>query len=828
MAILAVTYAAGVAIGFPGTAFGLPVALGFLLGAWGLLRRDAPSKATALVLAAFFALGGAARSIAEARVQRSSLRAVFDHLGSQARDAPHWVEGRLRREAEERLDDSVLLLDVSRLSIEGRWEEARGGLRVVVRGMALHRRGLSRLAPGDRLRMWVTLRSPEGFGNPGAFDFESYLERSVITLMGSVKSALLVERVQRGPKWQGVGGRIRGSVRERLAVVYRDRPEDDEVLGVVLALVIGDRTRVPGWTEKLYQRAGTFHVMAISGAHVGIVAWILFQGLRWLGWGQQPALLCLFFWLPCYAGICGGRPSVVRASIMGLTLVSARLLSLETPVLNALALSALVLLCLNPLELFDPGFQLSFGATTTLILLAGPLERLLRPRLGWLGAGLAVSIAAHVGVIPILAHSFHRLSPAALVANLVAMPLAAGVMVAGFATVALAPIPWCADALGGLAALCVQGLTSSSRLAVALPGGSLRVPPPGMLWLAMYALALFFVLLARGRWRRAGACVLALLIVLLAARPSAPTPSYLRLTVLDVGHGDALLVEIPGNHRLLVDAGGAYSRTFDMGERVVVPFLLDHGVRSLDALVVTHADFDHLGGALEVISELRVGALWEGEPAWERSAYRRLRRLAAQRGVPVRRLRSGEDFAVGRAFVEVLSAGGAPGRSRQGGNDSSVVLRLRHGTGSVLLTGDAERALEESLVGSGRSLQATILKVAHHGSQSSTTPGFLDAVSPEVAVVSAGSGRQGLPSELVLERLRRRGIRVVRTDRDGAIRISLSSDGRVFVESFLRGPWRKRSFVWLPARALPFPRDSTVRASDPEQRDGLPRDGSGR
>ena len=268
------------------------------------------------------------------------------------------------------------------------------------------------------------------------------------------------------------------------------------------------------------------------------------------------------------------------------------------------------------------------------------------------------------------------------------------------------------------------------------------------------------------------------------ARPDA----YLEMAVLDVGHGDAIVLSLPDGKNVLVDGGGLGRSSLDIGESVLVPYLLDRGVRKLDAVIVTHADFDHIGGLFTVFEEIEVKALWKGNPVWalsHRAAYRALHERAASAGVTLHVLTSGENFLFGGVEFEVLAAS-QPGF--ESSNDRSVVLRINYGDRSLLLTGDAERALEAALVRSGADLRADVLKVAHHGSRSSSSDAFLDAVRPRLAIISARRApSRPLPSAHVLHRLRERGIEYLRTDHNGTVTVRIRKDGQMSVSTYLRG-----------------------------------------
>ncbi len=749
-------------------------------------RKMPATASNVLVLAAFTCLGASAHWSAQRDLESQPLLNLYEALGAVAFEMPAAVEGKLVRDPERRDDSTVLWLSMDQLSLRRRAWKSRGGLRISVRGDPAYRLGLAELRSGDRVRTWAFLRRPGSYRNPGSFDIEEYYGRHGITLVGSVKSALLVERLAPAPLWFSWISHVRAHVRSRIEEAFgRIGRLGDEAPGVVLALLIGDRSLIPAEAATLYQRAGTFHVVAISGAHVGLLVWFLYTGVRKLGVALVPALSVLLVILPLYAVLCGGRPSVVRAVLMGLCVVSAKLFGMDSPGLNGLGLSALVLLTFRPLDLFDPGFQLSFVAAGCILVFAGPLALSLGSRLGAVGSLFAVSLAAQAGVVPIMAWHFCRLIPVALIANLVVMPLAGGLMVSGALLVVFADVPWLGDGLTWMVWLLVKGLTFSSRVALVIPGGSIRVLHPSIWWIVAYLLGL----LAAGavRCRRAGTVVLVSLTLLLVVQPQRTTPSNrLRLTALDVGHGDALLFELPGERRILVDGGGSYRQPFDVGENVVVPALLHLGVRELDAVVVTHADSDHIGGVPAVVSSLRVGEIWLGAPAWHRSGYRELRARARDRRVAVRQLRFGDERKMGEVRLKVLS-GGYGGDNIGGSNDESIVLRVEYGKAVVLLLGDAGEAVERRLIRSGLPMRANVLKVGHHGSRSATLPAFLEAVRPRVALVSTGgSGLFRLPAPRVLHRLSARSITTLRTDRDGAITVSLDRRGRIEIETYVK------------------------------------------
>jgi competence protein ComEC len=729
-----------------------------------------------LAFGAYVLLGLGARGLE--RGVETDLVELYGRLGEKRFRGPCYITGWLRHEPETRADVSLLRIDVDHLLVARTSMSTRGGLSVAVRG---HRRErLERFATGDRIGLWGTLRLPAGFVNPGGDDLAGRLERQGIVAFASVKSARLVEVLEAPPPIVSLASRLRRGALLRLGSALARWGADDEVYAVLSALVVGDRSQLPSELERRYQRAGVFHVMAISGAHVALLVVFLHVVLRRVGLDEVPCLVLLLVLLPLYAIFCGGRPPVVRAVVMAIAFIGARLLSLSTHRGNTVALAGLALLVWRPSVLFDAGFQLTFSAVTAIVFLTEPLQIRLA-RSGILAKPLAISIAAQLGVIPLSAWHFHRLTLLAPLASLLAVPLAAGLVVMGFALVLCSDVPLLTFLLVRIAEIGVELLSTVARVGAEIPWASLRVPQPSSLWIVTYTVTLVACRSLAGLGAAAATIGVGALVAALAW-PGAPPKGHFVMTALDVGHGDALSLSLPEGRTVLVDGGGLPGSSLDIGERVVLPFLLDRSLGRVDVALLTHADFDHIGGLMRLIEEIPVGEIWGGSPSWDNRAYRVLRKNAMRRKIPFRQLRAGETFSWGGVDWEILAAGRTNAISRERStNDQSVVFRITYGLNRALFMGDAERVLEEGLLdrpGPGR-LGADVLKVAHHGSKSSTIPAFLLAVDPRFAVISArrrSSWR--LPSPRVLHRLEAHGIEYARTDRDGAVTIELHPDGR--------------------------------------------------
>jgi competence protein ComEC len=646
----------------------------------------------------------------------------------------------------------------------------------------------------------IRLRQPDLVRNPGSpSDTWQRLTRR-FDVIGTVKSAALVD-VSPGAWWQEAAARIRAHVRRASATHFSPYSAS-----VVTAILIGDRAGLDDEVTRRLQAAGTFHVIAISGGNVAMLTMVCFALLRLVTRSLVFPIVATIVIVITYGVVVGGEPSVTRAVVAAVIYLLLRLTGINPQPVNLLAVVAVVCIVMDPLAVIDVGAWLSFGATLGLVVV---LPRLLRAARGgdthpvgwarvwdWLRAPVLATVAAEVLIMPVSAGVFARVGVAGLLLNLVAIPAMAVVQFAGLAACGLALV-WvpAASAAADVAHVATVVLLGSSAALDLAPWLSWRVPPSSLWWTAAYYVALTATLwVVRPWWRQgaiAAACVLLLVIVSAPLVPlRRPAPGWLRVSVLDVGQGDAILVQTPNGRALLVDAGGSPGGTYDIGGRVVTPAVWALGERRLEWLVVSHGDLDHVGGAARVLEDLSPREVWEGIPVESSAVLQALRRMAQERQVTWRRVLEGHELEVGGVHVIVRHPSSPDWQRVRVRNDDSVVLEVRYGDVSFLLTGDAGVEFEsvpcEPLRG-GASSRIRVLKVGHHGSRSSTAGTFLDRVAPRVALISAGAGNMfGHPAPDVLARLAASDVRTFRTDRHGAIIVE--TDGRVVRVRGMVGP----------------------------------------
>ncbi|HZN85365.1 MAG TPA: DNA internalization-related competence protein ComEC/Rec2 [Burkholderiales bacterium] len=637
------------------------------------------------------------------------------------------------------------------------------------------------LRPGERWQFTVRLRQPHGHANPHGFDYEAWLTERGIGATGYVRQGAAARRLGERESLLDRIERTRAAVRDRFKSVLGETPS----AGILAALAVGDQRAISSEEWRLFGRTGVTHLMSISGLHVtlvsGLAAWLvsalwrrvprLALALPARKAGAAAAILAALAYTLLAGFAVPAQRTFYMVTVVALALWSGRIAS---PV-RTLALALAVVAALDPWAVLQPGFWLSFGAVALIFHVTA----------GWTQSGpralqwLRVQWAITVGLAPAALFLFAQLSVAGPLANALAIPLVSAVITPLALAAALLP----ADAL----LLGAQGLTEWLLVALEwcaqLPAAVWQQHAPP-LWATLLALAgAAWLLLPRGfPWRASG---LALMLPAALLPAPAPPPGEAWVTVLDVGQGLAVLVRT-ANHALLYDAGPAYGAEADSGERLVVPALRALGVARLDALVLTHNDADHTGGAQSVLDNLEVGALRTSLPGRHP--------LLAMAAAPARCARGQSWDWDGVQFEFLHPPPGAPARRR---NDDSCVLRVAAAGAAMLLAGDIERGAEGRLLDAA-ALRADVLLVPHHGSRSSSSEAFLDAVRPRLAVAAAGyRSRFGHPHAEVLERYAARGIGVLRTDLDGAVSVRLAPGG-----ASAAGERARRARYWhVPAPA---------------------------
>jgi len=721
--------------------------------------------------------------------------------GMAGADRPSTLSGVVEDAPERAGATTRFTLDVDSIHSAGGARTADGTVRVTMRPSPWNDgspTAFPTLFEGDRIRLRGPLRLPPGKRNPGGFDYGAYLARRGICCTMYVDAPDAVTRL--APATSAVT-RLVVDVRQYVRTQITRYVPSTDGRAVLQALLLGDRSGISDTQREWFVRTGLMHLLAVSGLHVFLVGMVLYVLLRpflmrfrlgWKGVELGRSVLTVGA-LGLYMGLTGARPSVVRAVVMSTLLIGGLLFQRSAHPLNTLGVAALLLLAFRPPALFDVGFQLSMSAVAGIVTIhpqiVDNLPELWTASAGreWLTSTVSVSTAATLATAPVLLVHFGWVSAAGLFLNVLGIPCTALALSAALVLVCVGGL-WstAGAAFGSSADVFIDGLLFASREGAAwlgwlgfrvfeFEGWGLGAAVLGVVALAQWSCP-------RVRWRcLIAALVLATVGVWIGAvsRSGAPT---LDVVFFDVGQGDAVLVTTPENRRLLIDTGPRSFSGDPAASYSVLPYLRQRGVDRLNAVVITHPDADHLGGLPRILREMSVGHVYHSGQRADTDLYLKTRGLLQERAVPTTALVRGDEISLGKGVrAEVL--GPPPHPSRRGietENGASVVLRLSYGTVDVLFPGDIEAQAETDLVHTyGSQLDSRVIKVPHHGSETSSTSTFVRAASTKEtsAVVSVGrSNRFGMPSSRVLSRWTSMGDTVWTTAQRGAV--WLRTDGR--------------------------------------------------
>lgn len=685
------------------------------------------------------------------------------------------------------------------------------------------------LSMGDRIVFWGRIRSIRNFSNPGGFNYQRYMAFKKV--WGSVYvSAHKLTRIEKNVG-KGVGAVISGA-RHRMSGLI-DKIGDKEQQGVLKALIVGDRNAISPELRKAFNRVGAGHLLAISGLHIGIVATVSFLFFRWMlshirffllnAWTKKGAVLLSIVPVLVYGLLSGMSPSTQRAVIMVIVFLTAFLFEREHDLINTLALAAMIILIVHPPSVFSISFQFSFAAVLAIIYGLSRLPPLWSSgqsrtrKQKWSKATIKLyfffmtSFFAVIGTLPLVMHYFNQVSLIGLPANVIFIPLI------GFVVVPL-----------GIMAAFIYPLTVSGAL-VCLKAGSavleyvikiinvisgwsfaaIKTVTPNYLEIFCFYV-LFWVLLnlksvqirmpvalskdqssqSKNSIQKPVIIVGLLMVLMLSADMGywlyqRCWRDDLRVTMIDVGHGNASLLELPHGYNMLIDGGGfSDNRVFDVGASIIAPFLWQKKIRTIDSIVLSHPNSDHLNGLIYIAENFHVKNVWTNHETAntfgyrifmetikknniQMPAYNKITGVHDINGIHIDVLYPPVDF-IEKKEIETW----------RNLNNNSLVLKVSLGATSFLFPGDIKARAEYELISTaGDKLKSTVLLAPHHGSRTSSTEPFLGKVNPEVVIISSRwKSRFGFPHPSVLKRYNKKECRVLETAHNGAV--SMRTDGR--------------------------------------------------
>ncbi len=706
------------------------------------------------------------------------------------------------------------------------------------------------LQAGDRIRFSnVRLKRPRNFKNPGRFDYKGYLEQRGIWVIGSLAKNSAIEKLgsSKLPFPKSLQAKVRGALLESM---NRHFPGEEGAL--LKAMLLGEKNSLSEKTRETYIATGLSHLMAVSGLHVGFVAFaafacfwpLAFYGClkyrpEWAqsGMARKIAVAGCFLPILFYLMVVGAKVTALRAGFLILVFLVAILLNRQRSMLNTLVIAAFLILIWNPKAVLDVSFQLSFAAMLSILLahqyyvqrLSDPIDRMgevswLQKHLGsilpeewrelnlrdkysqttqrFFAGSLFVSVAVFLGTLPFIIFHFHQVSLIVVLLNLIMVPLASVLIPLTLFAVSLATVfPILGELLSWPLHYLLQTFLWIPQFFAAFPYASVYVPSPPKIWIVFY-----YSLLIIGTWLAVqkpetsptftrparpfelslkislGIASLGVILWLFLPRWHERSSEVLTVSILDVGQGESIFIEFPNRETMILDGGGFYKNSLDVGKAVVAPFLWNRGIGQIDYLAATHSDNDHISG-LESLAELfPIEHFLDGFQGLNDYRINRLRQKVLGKNAELIPFHADSPLTIGE--VRLLPLHPDPGFVRRAvlnhkgraGNELSLVIRLEYRDFSMLLTGDIGASTEEYLIEHAAPLKAQFLKSPHHGSRFSNSPRFIHAVQPNSVIFSSGYlNWMRHPHPEVIHRYEAQGTQIWRTDLNGSIHIT--SDG---------------------------------------------------
>ena len=664
---------------------------------------------------------------------------------------------------------------------------------------------------GKHLTLTGVLRQPQSQRNPGGFDYRAYLARQKVSGIIEHKGLLQIGKQSGFLPLRWIEA-LRLKTERIIDSVYSGVKTSPSRLNAQLlkGVLLGKRSDLPTETLDIFRNSGTFHVLAVSGLHVGLVAMICYFGLSIFRIPKKVLALLTILAVIIYACLVGFRPSVFRAALMTILFLFATIIDRDADIYNLLAVAASVLLLVNPTQVWDVGFQLSFVAVASIIYFVPKMERPLQKlweqpesvdastvvryknrAVKWLILSYLVTFAAQLGTGPLIAYHFYRGYPLGIIVGPFAVGLVSLIVGVGMVSVCVGFI-WLP--LAKLLAMINHAIIFIFLELIGIFGqkwGVMKLAPTAgiiIVYITIILCATHWRYLYR-QWKIASLIGLSVLAVWVWDSALHEKGRLLEVITLDVGQGDAAIIRFPDRRTILIDGGIQHAFydekkqrqvDYDVGERIIEPYLDAQSIRELDMVVLTHPDFDHGGGLGHILQNYRVEhILGISDMTLDSQTHQRLQSIAKARDIPYSfRYKSEIDMKsdvklnllhpIDEASTNLLD---------DNKNDDSLVLKLSYGEVDILFTGDIETNAETRLIESGQDLRSEVLKVPHHGSRSSSSALFLDKVQPKYAIFSLGrDNRYQLPHVEVVTRYLERECVQLRTDQHGAI--ILKTDGK--------------------------------------------------
>lgn len=631
---------------------------------------------------------------------------------------------------------------------------------------------------GDSLYIEGEFKQPEEARNYKGYNYKQYLKTKKIIGTVELEKAKILKS-SNGSFIHNIQKYIKDTINGTLT---------DEEGNLLLAILLGDKDKLSEDIQESFKTSNLSHMLAVSGAHVSYIILGLTYVLQNSIIGKKNGKIVCIFFLLVFMAITNFTPSVTRACIMAVLTLFSGIIYRKSDVYTNISVAALITLIFNPYSLLDLGFQLSYGGTIGIIIF---IKRIQEKKsnskvINYIKQMALVSIYANIIIIPIMMYHFNTVSFTFIISNIMASPILGIIVITGFlfiiASITVKP-------LTRLIAIFIKPILSIlikiSQICSKLPFSNILVVTPYMFnVISYYAIILYCI---KSKKNNKCKIIICLLIVLILINFIIYIfPQKLRIFFIDVGQGDSTLIITPDKKTVLIDGGG--SDSFDVGEKVLLPYLLDRRILKVDYVLISHFDTDHCGGILTIMEKVKVKNIIISEQAEHSENYERFKKLMIHKKIRLIEVKKGDKIKIGRYSEFKILFPTSRLLSENPLNNNSIVAQFNYNNFKMLFTGDIEKLAEQQILKTEKAeIRADILKVAHHGSKTSSIPEFIKAVRPKIALIAVGKNNTfGHPNQQTIKNLENIKCRIYRTDLQGEIIIKIDQKGRMNVKSKLK------------------------------------------
>ena len=658
---------------------------------------------------------------------------------------------------------------------------------------------------GQKLLIAGTFKEADGKRNNSGFDYKEYLKINKMHGIITAKQESIKVLKEKNLNIILINiNKCSNKIKENANKLF-DKNEANLLSGIL----IGDKEGIEKEVQENFRDSNLSHMLAVSGAHVSYVILGITYALKKVKVNKLWSNMITIVTLCCFIFLTGASPSVIRACIMAIYIIIGHMMHRKTKLISSVSLSLLIILILNPYKLFDIGLQLSYGGTIGIILFSGVLAK--KAKLNNLLEGfvnklkyrvkqlIVVCVSANLIIFPIIAAHYSTMSLTFVISNICAGPILGVIIILGFITIFVSFISIdIAKPFALILNIFIQILMYITKICSSLPFSKIYIKTPSLSQIIIYYMILIFIYYIckiRKKKRRLihrkllrtvqnkkvqKLFIIVIILIFTSMQILKCLPSDLTIYFIDVGQGDSTLIVTPNHKTILIDGGGTeFESDFDIGKQTLLPEILGQRITKIDYLLISHFDSDHATGVAQILGKIDVSSIILTRQLEENDIYRHILSIAKEKKIKLIYVKEGDVLKIGGIKISIIHPENKL-MINNPMNNNSIVCKVEYNSFSMLLTGDIEMEAEELILRKNINLKADVLKVAHHGSKTSTTGEFLKAINPKVALIGVGKNNNfGHPSNEVIQRLKENGTRIYRTDENGEISITVNKKGRI-------------------------------------------------